>query len=114
VKNLTRDEAAERAALLHVTSYDVALDLTQGPERFGSVSVSVFSCREPGATSFVELDGDLLTAELNGRPVGPLQGNRLHLADLQEDNLLTVSARCSYSRTGEGLHRFVDPADGEC
>ena len=113
VKNLTRDEAAARAALLDVTSYDVALDLTQGPEHFGSVSVVLFSCREPGATSFVELDGQLLTAELNGRPVSRLEGNRLVLTDLQADNLLTVSARCSYSRTGEGLHRFVDPADGE-
>ena len=111
VKNLTRDEARTRADLLDVTSYDVALDLTQGPERFGSVSVVVFSCREPGASSFVELDGELVTAELNGRSLGPLQGNRLHLADLQEHNLLTVSARCTYSRTGEGLHRFVDPAD---
>ncbi len=113
MKNLTRDEAAARAALLDVSSYDVALDLTGGPERFGSVSVVVFSCREPGATSFAELDGQLLTAELNGRPVGPLQGNRLVLPDLQDDNLLTVSARCTYSRTGEGLHRFADPADGE-
>ena len=26
--NLTRDEAASRAALLHVNSYDVVLDLT--------------------------------------------------------------------------------------
>ena len=24
----------------------------------------------------------------------------------------TVVARCRYSRSGEGLHRFVDPADG--
>ena len=112
VKNLTRDEARTRAALLDVSSYDVALDLTGGAERFGSVSVVSFGCREPGATSFVELDGQLLSAELNGRPVGPLDGNRLVLDDLQADNVLTVSARCTYSRTGEGLHRFVDPADG--
>ena len=112
MKNLTRDEAQVRAALLDVASYDVALDLTGGPERFGSVSVVAFSCREPGASTFVELDGQLLTAELNGRPVGPLEGNRLSLTDLRADNLLTVSARCTYSRTGEGLHRFVDPADG--
>ena len=113
MKNLTRDEATARAALLDVRSYDVALDLTGGPERFGSVSVVVFGCAEPGATTFVELDAQLLSAELNGRPVGPLEGNRLVLPSLQEDNLLTVSARCTYSRTGEGLHRFVDPADGE-
>ena len=112
MKNLTRDEAQTRAALLEVASYDVALDLSGGPERFGSVSVVAFSCREPGVSSFVELDGQLLTAELNGRPVGPLEGNRLHLTDLQAHNLLTVRARCTFSRTGEGLHRFVDPADG--
>ena len=35
------------------------------------------------------------------------------LTDLQAENRLTVTARCTYSRTGEGLHRFVDPADGE-
>ena len=35
----------------------------------------------------------------------------MELTELQEDNLLTVSARCTYSRTGEGLHRFTDPAD---
>jgi aminopeptidase N len=113
VKNLTREEATARAALLDVRSYDVALDLTGGPEGFDSVSVVDFSCREPGATTFVELDGRLGAAELNGRPVGPLEGNRLVLTDLQADNLLTVRARCAYSRTGEGLHRFVDPADGE-
>ena len=112
MKNLTRDEAQRRAALLEVASYDVALDLTGGSERFGSVSVVAFSCREPGASSFVELDGQLLTAELNGRALGPLEGNRLELPDLQADNVLTVSALCAYSRTGEGLHRFVDPADG--
>ena len=113
MKNLTRDEARRRAALLDVASYDVALDLTGSADRFGSVSVVAFTCREPGASTFVELDGDLLSAELNGRPIGPLVGNRLALDDLQAENVLTVSARCTCSRTGEGLHRFVDPADGE-
>ncbi|MDR0365684.1 MAG: aminopeptidase N, partial [Bifidobacteriaceae bacterium] len=32
--------------------------------------------------------------------------------DLQEDNELVVVAKCRYSHTGEGLHRFTDPADG--
>jgi aminopeptidase N len=113
MKNLTRDEARARAALLDVASYDVALDLTTGDEHFASTSVVAFGCREPGTTSFVELDGELVSAELNGSPVGPLEGNRIPLPDLQADNLLTVHARCAYSRTGEGLHRFVDPADGE-
>nr|WP_284287755.1 hypothetical protein [Angustibacter aerolatus] len=41
--NLTRDEAAERAAHLAVASYDVTLDLTTGPEVFRSTTVLRFS-----------------------------------------------------------------------
>jgi aminopeptidase N len=113
VKNLTRDEARARAALLDVASYDIALDLTGDAGGFGSQVTVRFSCRQPGADSFAELDAELLEATLNGAPVGPLEGNRLPLHDLAADNELVVRARCSFSRTGEGLHRFVDPADGE-
>ncbi len=112
MKNLTRSEARNRAALLEVASYDVVLDLTGGDDSFESVTVVDFSCREPGASTFVELDGELLSADLDGRALGPLEGNRLALTDLAADNRLTVTARCAYSRTGEGLHRFCDPADG--
>ena len=38
MKDLTRDEARERAELLHVTSYDVVLDVTGGEEGFDSTS----------------------------------------------------------------------------
>jgi aminopeptidase N len=110
VKNLTRNEARERAALLAVASYDVHLDLRRD-DGFDSTSTVRFGATA-GSSSFVELDGELVSAQLNGRPVGPLAGNRLRLDGLAADNELTVRARCSYSRTGEGLHRFVDPADG--
>ena len=39
-------------------------------------------------------------------------GNRIALAPLAAENELRVVARCAYSRSGEGLHRFTDPADG--
>jgi aminopeptidase N len=112
VRNLLRDEALTRARLLDVTSYEVDLDLTGDEAGFGSTVVVRFSCRESGASTFAELDGTLLSAELNGRPVGPAEGNRIALTDLQADNELRVTARCAYSRTGEGLHRFTDPVDG--
>ena len=35
-ENLTRVEAEERAAIVQPSSYDVELDLTRGPEVFGS------------------------------------------------------------------------------
>ncbi len=108
MKNLTRDEAAQRASLLQVASYDVHLDLTCA-DGFDSTTTIRFAAT-PGASTFVELDGALV--EATGVATGPHQGNRIPLLDLAADNELTVRARGSYSRTGEGLHRFVDPADG--
>ncbi|WP_019630279.1 aminopeptidase N [Actinomadura atramentaria] len=115
--NLTRDEARERARLLTVGSYAVELDLTAGEERFGSTTVIRFACAEPGADSFVDLhDAVVREATLNGRPIDPARYDaakgRLPLDDLREDNELRVAADILYSRSGEGLHRFVDPVDG--
>ena len=53
--NLTRDEARERARLLKVRSYDVALDLTEGEERFESVTTIRFDATTAGAETFVDL-----------------------------------------------------------
>ncbi|WP_431986041.1 aminopeptidase N [Streptomyces griseoflavus] len=124
-ENLTRDEARERAALLSVDGYEVSLDLRsavgdsggEGPRTFRSVTTVRFRCAEPGASSFADLIAPAVTAvSLNGRDLDPGQvfdGSRLLLEDLAAENELVVDARCAYSRTGEGLHRFVDPEDGE-
>ncbi len=112
MRNLTRAEAVARAGLLDVTSYDVELDLTVGERRFRSSTVVRFGCREPGATTFLELDApELHEATLNGVPV-QIEGNRIALPDLAADNEVRVVASCAYTNTGEGLHRFVDPSDG--
>ena len=113
VTTLTRAEAAQRAVLLSVQSYDVHLDLTRGPEVFGSTSTIHFTCVEPGQQTFVDLMAPLVrSVTLNGRELA--RGDeRIALDDLLADNVLTVDADCAYSRTGEGLHRFTDPADGE-
>ena len=52
---------------------------------------------------------------LNGSPVdlGSYVDSRIQLTGLQADNTLVVRADCTYSHTGEGLHHFVDPADGK-
>jgi aminopeptidase N len=75
-----------------------------------------FGCRAPGAGSFIELSpARLRRAVLNGREVDPatLTGNRLPLPGLRETNELRVESDMPYSRTGAGLHRFTDTADGE-
>ncbi|MER6831427.1 aminopeptidase N [Streptosporangium sp. NPDC000563] len=114
--NLTRDEARERARLLSVQSYAVELDLTEGEERFESVTTVRFTSTRPGAETFVDLAGaKVRTAVLNGVELDvsgyDLETGRLPLPGLAETNELRVDADCSYSRTGEGLHRFVDPVD---
>lgn len=42
-----------------------------------------------------------------------LVDNRIPLVGLTERNTLTVEADMAYTNTGEGMHRFVDPVDGE-
>jgi aminopeptidase N len=117
--NLTRDEATARAALIDVTSYTVDLDLTKaeqdGIRTFGSTSTIAFTCREPGAETWVDLvEATVHEIVLNGSPIDPASyvDSRIPLTGLQADNTLVVRADCTYSHTGEGLHHFVDPADG--
>src|SRR3954452_12887386 len=112
MRNLLREEAKARGALLAVSSYDIALDLTEEQD-FGSSVVIRFACRQPGAQTFVELDGVPTSVVLNGRDLGTeIEDNRISLPDLQADNELRSVARCAWSHSGEGLHRFTDPADG--
>jgi aminopeptidase N len=120
--NLTRDEARDRARLISGVSYNVTLDLTDGAgspgeEVFRSETVARFSCSEPGASTFIDIIASAVhEVALNGTPLDPNAGyddahGRIVLDGLAADNELRVVADCIYMRTGEGLHRFVDPVD---
>ncbi|MCW2877212.1 MAG: Membrane alanyl aminopeptidase [Sphaerisporangium sp.] len=116
--SLRHDEAVTRAELLRVESYDIDLDLTEAREspNFSCGTTVRFSCARPGAETFVELKPvSVQEIRLNGVPVDPatLVDNRLPLTGLQAGNELLVRATMAYSNTGEGLHRFTDPEDGE-
>jgi aminopeptidase N len=112
--NLTRNEARERARLLSVQSYQVELDLTGDESTFNSLTTVRFSCTSPGAATFIDLTApEVSEITLNGSAVdtGAFDGNRIALRGLAASNELTVVATCAYSHSGEGLHRFTDPAD---
>ncbi|KUO22871.1 aminopeptidase N [Streptomyces dysideae] len=113
---LTRDEAQTRAKLLDVHRYTIELDLTTGDDTFESATVIRFALRAD-ADTFVEVKpAELRSVLLDGQPLDPetLDGNRLPLKNLTAgDHELRVHARMRYSRTGEGMHRFTDPTDGE-
>ena len=115
--NLTREEATERASVISsVTRYEISLDLTRGDTDFGSFTRIEFDARE-GASTFADLvSNNVHSITLNGNTLDPFsvhQDNRIALENLAEHNVLEVEASCQYMHTGEGLHRFVDPADGQ-
>ena len=119
--NLTREQAVERAALITVDNYRIALDLTDGEGKpgertFRSVTTVEFDAL-PGADTYIDIAADSIRrATLNGRDIdvsGYDEWTGIALQGLAQRNVLIVDADCLYSNTGEGLHRFVDPVDGE-
>jgi len=116
--NLTREEARTRAALLHVDAYDIELDLSSAREggTFRSTTVVRFTANTPGAATFIDLVApSVAEIVLNGEtlPLANFDDSRIALPGLKAENELRVVADCAYTNTGEGLHRFVDPVDGE-
>ena len=113
---LTRDDAQTRSQLLDVHRYRIELDLTRGEETFGSRTTIRFTAHAD-ADTFLELNpAELRSATLDGHPLDPntLADNRLPLKDLTAgEHELHIDAAMRYSRTGEGMHRFTDPTDGE-
>ena len=115
--NITRAEAAERAGLLRVESYDVVLDLTGSDRTFGTTTTVVFDCTAPGTSTWIDLVAETVhSVVLNGSALDVAEvvdGSRIALPDLAEHNVAVVVADGLYTNTGEGLHRFVDPVDKE-
>ncbi len=116
-QNLTKSEAESRAALISVDHYEVDLDLSEvrTSPTFGSRTTVSFAST-PGATTWIDLvASEVLDVTLNGVQLdrSSFRDSRISLPSLAEHNTLTVSARCAYTRDGTGLHRFVDPVDGE-
>ncbi|MGX5717860.1 aminopeptidase N [Arthrobacter sp. MAHUQ-56] len=116
-----RSEAANRSALISTASYDVSLDVRQAADPdvagYTSRSVITFTASEPGGSTFLDFIGaGVHSVFLNGRslPVGDVvDGSRIRLDNLLAENQVTVTGTALYSRSGEGMHRFVDPADGK-
>ncbi|WP_167474879.1 aminopeptidase N [Nocardia arthritidis] len=119
--SLTRDQAIARAATVEVDNYRIHLDLSEQPAEpaggtFRSLTTVTFTAT-PGSQTFIDLTAETVrSVTLNGAPVeisDSVSSPGILLRGLAERNELVVDADCCYSRTGEGLHRFVDPADGK-
>ncbi len=114
--NLTREEALARSAHISVDSYHVDLDLTTGAETFRAQTTVKFRSSKPGSATFIDAVGkSMYSATLNGTALdaSAFDGESIHLTNLAAENTLVVDLEAIYSVSGEGLHRFVDPADSE-
>ena len=113
--NIKQVEAAERSAIIKVASYAIDLDLTTGAENFRVKTTVRFAGLKPGATTYLDCVGArVISAKLNGADFDPrFDGETIYLPALAAENVLEIEHDGVYSNSGEGLHRFVDPADNE-
>ena len=114
--NLTREEARRRASLVDVSSYENTLILTGEGETFRVRSRIRFTA-VPESTTFIDaITSSVERIRLNGLDLEPAEvvaPSRITLPGLAVENELVIDAHFHYMNTGEGLHRFVDPIDGE-
>lgn len=118
---LTRNEANTRSELIDIASYHLELDLRDAMDlelpTYPVTTTLRFSSSTVGAETFLNYLGDTVeSVVLNGEPldVGLVVGSaRILLPALAKDNTVVIRSHSRYSHSGEGLHRFVDPVDGQ-
>ena len=113
--NIKQVEAAERSGIIKVSSYRIDLDLTTGAENFRVKTTVAFAGLKPGSTTYIDCVGaKVISAKLNGADFDPkFDGETIYLPAIAAENILEIEHDGVYSNSGEGLHRFVDPADDE-
>ncbi len=117
--NLTRAEAQARATLIGTDSYAVHVDLSgrevEDPTTLYTSSSRIrFTAREAGSLHVDLIAERVRAVELDGVALDPATfvDSRLPFDVTPGEHELHVDAVVRYSRSGDGLHRFIDPADG--
>ncbi|MFC8931459.1 aminopeptidase N [Rhodococcus sp. NPDC057135] len=115
--NLNRSEVAERSRIIDVTGYRVELDLRSAADpaskTFSTVTtIDLTSSAESTWLDFIGAAVDSVEVDGASIPVD-YDGSRIALRGLGGSNVVRVAAHGHYSRSGEGLHRFVDDADDQ-
>ncbi|WP_220093534.1 aminopeptidase N [Flexivirga caeni] len=116
--NLTRADCAQRSDRITVDTHRVDLDLSElnDPDATTFASRSAIRFTSSHDATWLDLIADEVTAvSVNGIPADPVyDGARVGITGLRTGgtvNDVVIEARCRYSHTGEGLHRFTDPLD---
>ncbi|GAA4483094.1 aminopeptidase N [Microbacterium panaciterrae] len=115
--NLTRTETAARSASIDLHRIRLELDLSGAVDQ-GQTGFPTSSTLEFDATTdatWVDFLGEgVQSVMVNGQPQEVrYDGARIALRGLTAHNTVEIRATGAYSRSGEGLHRFLDPVDGK-
>jgi len=114
--NLTKSEAQERAAVVSGTHYTISWDFTAEGDHFRTSTRISFDIAN-GASTFLDCAAAEVTRiVLNGTEIDPrtvVSTGRIALDNLQAHNEVEIDAVFAYRVDGQGIHRFVDPEDGE-
>ncbi|ERB52727.1 aminopeptidase N [Rhodococcus sp. P27] len=115
--NLNRSEIAERSRTIDVTGYRVELDLRSAADSAAKTfsTVTTIDLKSSAESTWLDFIGAAVdSVEVDGASI-PVEydGSRIVVRGLGGSNVVRVAAHGHYSRSGEGLHRFVDDADDQ-
>ena len=115
--NLTRDETAARSSTIRLDTVEVDLDVRDAQDlatqTFPTTATLTFAATADATwLDFLGESVDSVTVNGVARDV-QWDGARIRIDGLAAHNVVTVGGRGRYSTSGEGLHRFRDPVDGE-
>ncbi len=113
--SLTQDEAVARAGSTAVDRYEIELDLTDLLEGSTLRSRSTIHYRCEGPETFLDLVAETVQAWVDGEPVpaDAYADERLRLSAPAGDHVVVVESTTTRTAERAGLHRAIDPGDGE-
>ncbi len=114
--NLTREETAQRAQEIALKSVRVELGLETATDTAapGFPTTTTLEFDATTSSTWVDFIGSAVHRVIvNGVEQEIVwDGARIQLSKLAASNTVRIEAVGLYSRSGEGMHRFVDPVDG--
>ncbi|WP_258369187.1 aminopeptidase N [Georgenia satyanarayanai] len=119
MSNLTRTETRRRAEQLTLHAVTIELDLrdARDPATATFPTTTTLRLSSTATTTWLDFLGPRVHAVVvdGQEQVVRVADGRVAVDGLRTDGESTVVVRgeAAYSRTGEGMHRFVDPVDGE-
>lgn len=115
--SLSREDAVQRSSHVRLEHMDVSVDLSRAydPQEMTFPVTSVFTLESSSPELSIDAHAHVMSVLVNGAThPWDHEGEALRLTGLPVGTPMTIEVRAlsDYSRTGEGLHRYVDPEDG--